>query len=447
VAAEAVDQTHISPIRGIAGRASLGTFLRSANALVALLAAITATIALVILFLHPVQRDVIALAAYLLFSGACSLGIGYVGLFALGRVGTGGLNLRIAFGNLLVVVVALINVAVTAWLMFLSSHDFALLGSLLVFAAVLALFFANALARSITRAIHGVTRAAQQMAAGDLSARAPVASHDEIGDLALAFNQMASELERAAQRQRSAEQSRRDLVAAVSHDLRTPLASIRAMIEAINDGVVGDPETIQRYLRTTQSETERLAHLIDDLFELSQIDAGALQLQLEVGSLHDLISDTLRSLGVQAEKRGVELVGSVDAALPPVRFDPARIQRVLDNLVGNAIRHTPATGRVELRADVGGDEVRVIVRDTGEGISVDEQAHVFERFYRGEKSRSRDGGGAGLGLTIARGIVNAHGGRIWIESSPGSGTAFFFTIPRGDRRPEKPAIRESDPIS
>jgi signal transduction histidine kinase len=218
-------------------------------------------------------------------------------------------------------------------------------------------------------------------------------------------------------------------VAAVSHDLRTPLASIRAMVEAISDRVVTDRATVDRYLGTIGGEVERLSQLIDDLFELSQIDAGQLRLQVEDGSLHDLISDTLRSLSAQAERRGVDLVGRVDETLPPVRLDPARAQRVLDNLVGNALRHTAAGGRVELGALERGDEVEVTVRDSGEGIAPEDFDRVFEPFYRAERERSRSAG-AGLGLTIARGIVAAHGGRIWAESTLGAGTTFHFTLPR-----------------
>src|SRR5205823_2179150 len=144
---------------------------------------------------------------------------------------------------------------------------------------------------------------------------------------------------------------------------------------------------------------------------------------------HDLISDTLRSLSAQAERRRVALVGQVDPTLPNVRLDPARAQRVLDNLVGNALRHTPPGGRVELGAIERPDEVEVTVRDTGEGIPPEDLPRVFESFYRGERERSRSAG-AGLGLTIARGIVTAHGGRIWADSTVGAGTTFHFTLPR-----------------
>lgn len=394
----------------------------------ALAVACAAVIGLGGALLRPPADELLLLAIYLLLSGSVSLVIGYGGLALLGRVGIGGLRVRVAFGQLLVIAVAFINIVVTALLMFLSPHDLALLGLLMFFAAVLALFFALAVAGSIAGAIGVVTDAARRMAAGDLSVRADVGLRDEVGEMARAFNQMAARLEEAARQQHDAEQSRRDLVAAVSHDLRTPLASIRAMVEAINDGVVSDRETIERYLETVQGETERLARLIDDLFELSQIDAGQLRLRLEKGSLHDLISDTLRSMRAQAERRGVHLVGAADPALPSARLDPARIQRVLDNLVGNALRHTPDGGTVELRAHETSDGLEVEVRDDGEGIAAEELPRIFESFYRGERSRGRDGG-AGLGLTIARGIVAAHGGRIDVESRPGAGTTFRFTLP------------------
>jgi signal transduction histidine kinase len=419
------------------GKASLSriqslrrTYLEGGQAVLTLILAAAAAVAILYLVVRPPRQDIILLAGYLLVSGSLTLAVGYGGVAVLARSGAGGLSLRLAFGQWVVVLIAILNISATAWLMFISPHDFALLASLLVFAGVLALFISVALARSISEPVSEVAAAARRMAGGDLSARATISTRDELGDLARTFNQMAAELEEAARRQQAAEQSRRDLVAAISHDLRTPLASIRAMVEAINDGVASDPETVGRYLSATQGETERLARLIDDLFEVSQIDSGGLRLDVEAGSLHDLISDTIRSLSAQAEQRGIRLVGSVDPALPAIPFDPARVQRVLDNLVGNALRHTPSGGEIEIVAAVDGDSVRVDVRDTGEGISAHEQAHVFERSYRGEKSRSRGGGGAGLGLTIARGLVVAHHGRIWVRSEMGRGTTFSFSLPR-----------------
>jgi signal transduction histidine kinase len=206
------------------------------------------------------------------------------------------------------------------------------------------------------------------------------------------------------------------------------------MVEAIDDGVVTDAETTQRYVRTILSEVQRLSGLIDDLFELSRLDAGVLALHVEPGSLRDLVSDTLEALQVQAAEKGLRLHGAVEDNLPPVLMDTARVQRVLFNLVQNAIRHTPPDGTILLAAQEEPEAVRVDVVDTGEGVAPDDLPHIFERFYRGEKSRVRGQGGAGLGLAIARGLVEAHGGRIWAQSVPGQGARFSFVLPKARLR-------------
>ena len=198
----------------------------------------------------------------------------------------------------------------------------------------------------------------------------------------------------------------------------------------MNDRVVTDSETIDRYLQAMHGEMGRLSSLIDDLFELSQLDAGALRLHLEPGSLRDLLSDTLESLRPQALARGLRLSGHVDSDLPPVLMDAARIQRVLDNLIQNAIRHTPPQGTIILEAQEEDDTVRVDVVDSGEGVPPSDLPHIFESFYRGEKSRARGQGGAGLGLAIARGIIEAHGGKIWAQNVPGRGSRFSFVLPK-----------------
>jgi signal transduction histidine kinase len=210
--------------------------------------------------------------------------------------------------------------------------------------------------------------------------------------------------------------------------LQTPLASIRAVVEALADGVVEDPEMQQRYLRTARKDILSLTALIDDLFQMSQLDAGGLPLDLEYNSLSDLISDTLEEFSHLAENREVSLRGSVSAGVDPVYMDARRIGRVLANLVSNALRHTPSGGTVQVQALRMQDGVMVEVTDTGEGIRPEDLPHIFERFYRGEKSRSRTTGGAGLGLAIAKGIVEAHGGYIDVESLPES-TRFYFVLP------------------
>jgi signal transduction histidine kinase len=226
------------------------------------------------------------------------------------------------------------------------------------------------------------------------------------------------------------EEARRQLIEAVSHDLRTPLATMRAMIESINDGIVTEPETISRYHRTMQREIAYLSRLIDDLFELSQLDSGLLQLHPEASNVRDLVSDTLEALKPQADQRRLVLCGEVPDYLPDVVMDVPRMQRVLYNLVQNALRHTPADGSVVIRALDTGDEVQVSVEDTGEGVEPDELPKIFERFYRGSRARSREEAGSGLGLTIAKGIVELHGGRIWAVSERYQGAVFTFALPK-----------------
>jgi signal transduction histidine kinase len=196
------------------------------------------------------------------------------------------------------------------------------------------------------------------------------------------------------------------------------------------DGVVDDPTTVQRYLQTAQRHIRSLSILIDDLFELAELDAGGLSLEQHPESISDLISDTLETFSALAARQGVELEGSVSPGIDLVCMDVQKIGRVLANLVSNALQHTPTGGSVQIRASATAEVVQVEVRDTGEGIRTEDLPHVFEQFYRGEKSRSRDTGGSGLGLAIAKGIVEAHGGRIWATSpSHGRGATFAFTLP------------------
>jgi signal transduction histidine kinase len=231
------------------------------------------------------------------------------------------------------------------------------------------------------------------------------------------------------QKQQELDMLRRELVAWVSHDLRTPLTSMRAVLEALADGVVDDPETVQRYYRVAQQDIRSLSTLIDDLFDVSQIDAGGLQLDVAPNSIGDLISDTIERFTETARRQNVQLAGEVQPGTDPVKMDAPRIGRVLANLTSNALRHTPAGGQVHLSARRTASGIEVEVLDTGEGIRPEDLPYVFDRFYRGEKSRSRATGGAGLGLAIARGIVEAHGGSIRVESEAGHGARFVFVLP------------------
>jgi len=384
--------------------------------------------------LHPGPEDMRALLLLLSITAVASVGIGYLSH----RLGwwrwPKSVRLTLVTGYLLAVGLVFLNVFVTAQLMFASQHDLTLAAILLLFAGGIALSFGYFLSASITESIRRVVAGAEAIADGDLGARAVVSGNDELAELAAAFNRMAAQLQEADARQKELETLRRDLIGWVSHDLRTPLASMRVMIEALADGVVDRPEMVQRYLRTIQGDINNLSALIDDLFELAQIDAGGLKLEVAPHSLRDLISDTLESMRALARQKGVQLSGNVAQEVDPVVMAPEKISRVLTNLISNAVRHTPAEGSIVVEAwrefgpETPKGRVRVDVRDTGEGITSTDLPYIFERFYRGEKSRSRATGGTGLGLAIARGIIEAHSGQLWVESQIGKGSTFSFTL-------------------
>ncbi|CAA9455026.1 MAG: hypothetical protein AVDCRST_MAG14-1478 [uncultured Rubrobacteraceae bacterium] len=372
----------------------------------------------------------------LLLAGAGG-GVGLVALVVvrpavLGRLG--GVRAQLVGAGLIGSLLLLGMVLAGSRAMFISGHDFAIVLTMLLFAAVLSVGFSLLCAAPMADRIERVRRGATRLKEGELGSDIPVEGWDEIADLARDFNRMAHSLEEAAEREREMEEARRDLIAAVSHDLRTPLASTRALIEALADGIADNPETEARYLDSASKELAHLSYLIDDLFELARIDAGALDLKMELASLHDLISDTLSGFRPQAERLGVRLVGEVSGDVDPVLMNPPKLQRVLQNLISNALRHTPADGTVLLRAEPRGEMVHVEVADTGEGIAPQDLPRVFERSFRAERSRTlaekEHDSGAGLGLAIARGLIEAHGGKIDAVSHPGRGALFYFTLPR-----------------
>jgi signal transduction histidine kinase len=382
--------------------------------------------------MQPPMKETGLMAAYFSITAAISILAGY-GAYRLGWfVQTPSLRWAILGGYVLSSLLTFLNVWVTARLMFFNQHDLILATILLLFASGIAIALGLFLSSAMSDRIRVIDQAAQSIAQGNLEVRVPVQGRDELAGLANTFNAMAAQLQAAERKQRELEVLRRDLIAWVSHDLQTPLASIRAVVEAVADGVVEDPETIKRYLGNAQRDIRALSILIDDLFQMAQIDAGGMSMNREFTSLSDLISDTLESFSELATRQAVALEGQVEPGVDLVYMDTQRIGRVLNNLVGNALRYTPPSGKVLVRAspDVSGFLVEVI--DTGEGIPPEDLPRVFERFYRSEKSRNRLTGGAGLGLAIAYGIVEAHGGKIGVESTLGQGTRFWFTLPHVD---------------
>ena len=391
--------------------------------------AVLVALAIFYLLMHPPMGEFGAMAAFLSITAAVSVVAGY-GAYRLGWIGRSPrVSWTLLGGYALASGLTFVNVWVTARLMFASRHDLLLATVLLLFAGGIAMSLGYFVSAALMDGIVALSRGAKQIAGGRLDVRVPVAGRDEMAELARTFNEMAAQLEAAEEKQRELDRLRRDLIAWVGHDLQTPLASIRVIVEALADGVVEDPATAERYLRTARRDVESLSRLIDDLFDMAQFDAGGLQLEQRSNSISDLVSDTLETFSALAADQGVTLGGDVAPGVPPVLIDAQQIGRVLANLVSNALRHTPAGGTVEVRARPASGGVLVEVSDTGEGIGDDDLPHVFDRFYRGEKSRSRATGGSGLGLAIAKAIVEAHGGQIGVESAPGEGARFFFTLP------------------
>jgi signal transduction histidine kinase len=324
----------------------------------------------------------------------------------------------------------LLTMLLTTNLMFISAHDAEVAGVIVLYATGVTLVFGNFVTQSLTDGISRLTFAAQAIERGVLDTRADDRGNDELARLATTFNRMTGQLARARDLERQTEQTRREWIAGVSHDLRTPLTSLRARTEALVDGVITEPAEVSSYLTGIRNDAEALSRLIDDLGELARIDAGGLRLDKTPVNLNDLVSDTIEGLGILARERGIALRGEYAADLPRISVSPQHIQRVLNNLAGNALAHTQH-GSITIRTHaLPGAGVRVEVRDTGEGIPAADLPHVFDRFFRGERSRSRNGrSGMGLGLPLTQALVRAHDGQIGIESQPGQGTTVWFTLP------------------
>lgn len=373
--------------------------------------------------------------------------------------------------------------------MLLDWSETVLLGSVTACAAFISAVVHACLTRPLESSLRRLTDEVSRVAEGNFDGEVPLQGPLEFRQLSAQFTDMSRKLRDSFERLHSSEASRRELVANVSHDLRTPMASIQAFVEALQDDVIHDRETFDRYLRTIRLETRRLDRLIDDLFQLSQLHAEAIVWAPEPCHADSLIVETLQSLSLQIGEKGLEVDVRLPDNLPPLYAMPFELKRVLANLLQNAIHHSPAEGklRVEVEpvngeweepgasqaakeagtsgpeaavkwmkagttkasgsagrsaaptelASAGDAAIRTYIRftiaDEGDGISEADQARIFERFYRADRARSRTGGeGAGLGLAIAASIVAMHGGAIGVESEPGCGSRFWFTIPAAD---------------
>ena len=372
--------------------------------------------------------DITTLVSTLSITSLVSLWIGY---FVVRRGGTifPSLNYTLIVTYIWSAVVVLVNVWFMLSQMYFSEHDLILSGVLLLFAGIISTTFGVFVAANISDGMQSLESAAEHIAEGNFQKRVHIRGNDEVARLGNVFNNMAEQLQEAEEQRAELDQLRRDLIAWTSHDLRTPLTSIRAMIEALHDGVVDDPESIQRYYQTIRSDIISLNVLIDDLFELAQLDAGGLDMEKSNHSLRDILSDALESFQAIAFKKQIRIHGDVKEDLGSVPLNAPKIARVVSNLLSNAVRYTPKDGEIIVSGWCSDSHAIVTVQDSGSGFNEEDLPRIFEQFYRGEEARSRKTGGAGLGLAIARGIVYGHDGEIWAENVATGGALVGFKLP------------------
>jgi signal transduction histidine kinase len=326
------------------------------------------------------------------------------------------------------VVLVTLGVGAVALLMFISAHDAFIMGLLLVYAGALTAYSLSVMSHGVIADIATVRNAVRAAGAGRRDIKIEVEAGDEIAELAGAANTMVAQLaEREAERD-TAESARKTLIAAVSHDLRTPLTSLRLLADAIEDDLV-DRDTRRRYLEQMSLHISSLSALIEDMFELSRLEAGAIQWSVQQVALDELVEETVEAMRPQADEKQVMVKAIIGGGLAPAKANPEKLQRVLFNLIQNAIRHTPADGSITVAAETAIDHVEVEVADTGVGMPPSQRERAFEPFFRGGAGSARAGESTGLGLTICRAIVEAHGGKIWFADSAG-GTVVRFSLPR-----------------
>ena len=350
--------------------------------------------------------------------GAAVLGLAHA--LARRRRRLGSMRRQFTIGVAIAVGQLVLLAAGAAQLMFVSAHDALLLMVVVVFAGVIAVRAAQLLATSAMQDVEALRDTLVAVGEGSRAPAAVSGSADELAELASAANTAILKLERA-------ETARHNLIAAVSHDLRTPITSLRLLAEAVGDDIVDAP-TRRGYLDQMRTHIEALSALIDDLFELSRLQAGDIQWTIQQVPLGQLVEEAVDALQAQADAKGVSVHADVRAQ-ELARANPEKVQRVLFNLIQNAIRHTPADGSVTVLAEATDGRVEIEVADTGDGIGADDRPRVFDPFYRGGSEAARTRAGAGLGLAISRAIVEAHGGRIWLADSP-TGTRVRFSLPR-----------------
>jgi two-component system sensor histidine kinase SaeS len=288
--------------------------------------------------------------------------------------------------------------------------------------------------KPVERSIRLLAQESQEIAKGNFDGTLPVEGPSEIQELTQRFNQMSQQLNEAFHHIKQAEISRKELVANISHDLRTPMSSIKAFVSAIQDGVVEDEKTFKQYLKTIVLETERLDQLIQQLFQLSLLDSGAIQLKKEEINIDQLLLSVFEHEQIHLQKKKIQLNIELPNQIPKIAVDKNYFEKVLYNLLDNAIRFSPEKGIIEIKVEpIINNDLLISIKDYGDGIAEEDIPHIFERMYRVEKSRNQKYGGAGLGLAIAKTIVEMHGGKIMAESEVMKGSKFSIILPVKNR--------------
>lgn len=285
------------------------------------------------------------------------------------------------------------------------------------------------ISKNILQPLHELRSATQDIMDGRFDFELTYDKDDEMGDLIAAFGVMRDRLRASLERQEKLEASRRMLLASISHDLRTPMTAIKGYVEGLQDGIIHDREKFSRYISVIKHKTESLDRLIGTLFQYTQMDLVDPEESLSLHDSRELLESILHPVEMEFADQPVRLEAGRPFPSVRIRADESGIAQVFDNLIGNSRRYVGEGGIIAIDADASGEELRISVRDTGTGIAEEDLPHVFEQFYRAEKSRSRHYGGAGLGLAICKKIVERHGGRIWAESAPNAGTTISFTLP------------------
>ena len=369
-----------------------------------------------------------AVAAALLFAvcGAPALVLSH--LLAGHRRRIGSLSRQFAASVALVFGLILACVGAVAILMFVSADDAYLLATLLAFAGALATYSSGLLTIGVRADIESVRDAIQAVGEGRASrVRIETGGNDEIAELALAAEEMSRRLSENESRRGASERARRDLIAAISHDLRTPLTSLQLLAQGIEDGLIDPNDEGDSSLEDISYLVQSLTAMVDDLFELTRLEAGDIQWSMQRVRLDELVGETVEAMRGQASAKGVAVTARVPGNLEAAEANPEKLQRVLFNLIQNAIRHTPVDGSITVAAESFDQAIEVEISDTGAGIARPDRERVFEPFFRGDTSRAS--GGSGLGLSICRAIIEVHGGRIWFDDCE-TGTTVRFTLPR-----------------